>query len=955
MGGVLRGGKRPDVLITESGRAPVVLETEFSPASTLERDALERLHAVTKDGRQVAAVVAVRLPARFKMAGGGKLRAELRAATDLEYAVYQPERFPKAGYITGGVTDVAQTVQAVSMPAHILNEYVDEMSGAIKRISDLLAGSGDDTKKKIAKLLSQKENEQTWSMAGLILSNAFVFHSHIAGERGIKTLQELTVCGTIPTVSLAAEWDRILEINYYAIFDVARNIIKYVNEAAAQDVIQVLVGTTGKLNARGLSTSTDLYGPLIQRMIEDRGTLASFYTLPESATLLAGLAVPPPGSDIYSSPESMKSFRFGDFACGTGTLLTTAYKILIANYETTGRDMREIHDTMMAKSIFGFDVLPSAVHLTVSALAECFPKKLFTETRVGKILYGRHGSGATRALHLGSLDLIAEQSTLDEKGNYVTGTTSKTFKNPTIGHGTCHMVLMNPPFTTNTKGGKDHHAMFASFETSRADQTEMAAAEKKLFKPTCADGNAGAASNFVAIADKKLKPGGVLGLVLPSTIAWGASWKKCRELLGNYEDLTVVSIASSNVKEMSFSFDTGMGEVLVVARKRKGRADAPPRGRFASIHRRPKSVLDSIELYKSMRCTEPNRLDGDNYGGTPLKVGQDVHGHVFDCPLDAEWWWPVSVRDPNLIQLAYGLYRGDLKNPGSWSRYKIPTAKAGSVFGLSNRDICSDGLDDMRAPFTVHPNDGTSIYPVLRNNDAGGQTCMVFRPDGMAVPKPKADRESVERVAKTATRLHVNHTCRYTSQRVLFPYTAKPTLASSVFPSFKIPQKHEKAMAVWGNSTLGIICFWAHAGKQQLGRGRASRMSMENMAVLNASKLKKNGPRQIRQDVRQVLPKGALAHEPMLQGQEPDSDGHGHALGPGHGRAHRRYQDQVLPRAAGAERPERSRTGRAVGAPGGSVTRPADYAEPVKARGCAIPSPTPPSGGFLESVASAWA
>ena len=837
MGGVLRGGKRPDLIALEQGRSPILVEVEFSPAATLEKDALARLHTVTKDGQEVAAVVAVRLPARLRKVGGEKLRKELRAAADLEYAVYQPGRFPKTGYVKGGVTDIAQIIQNVSLPAEIIGEWVKEMSGAIESIAKLLAGSGRDTKKKIADLLSLNEGRQTWRMAGLILSNAFVFHSHIAGERGIKTLQELIVLDTVPTASLVAEWGRILKINYYAIFDVARSIITYVKDADAEDIIRVLLDTTGKINARGLSTSTDMYGTLIQKMIEDRKTLASFYTLPESAALLAGLAVPPAGSDVYSSPESMKEFRFGDFACGTGALLTTAYKVLIANYEAAGNDMRKIHDSMMGGAIFGFDVLPSAVHLTVSSLAEIFPKKLFTETKVGKLLYGRRDS----ELRLGSLDLISKQSTLGGGGDYVTGTASDTFFSPTVPDGYFSLVLMNPPFTRNAKGGADRHAMFASFGTDRDDQRKMAAMEKKLFKTTCAHGNAGAASNFVAIADKKLKSGGVLGLVMPSTIAWGSSWKACRDLLKDgYEDLTVVSIAASDISTMAFSYDTDMGEVLVVARKRERPADGPPRGRFASLRRRPESVLNSIELCKDILNSKPNRLDGDNYGGTPLKAGRDVHGSVLDCPLDDEWWWPVAVRDQNLIQFMYRLYRGQfaLPNPlcGSGS---IPMTRAGANFGLVGRDI-ADGKDDCkRAPFTSHPYDTGAVYPVLMNNDSDKQTHMMVKPDCMAIPKTCAKKEDVARVAADATRLHVNGTCRYTSQRVLFPYTAKPTLGSSVFPSFNTAPEHEKAMAVWGNSTLGILCFWTHAGKQQLGRGRASRTSMENMAVLNVPKLKK--------------------------------------------------------------------------------------------------------------------
>ena len=85
---------------------------------------------------------------------------------------------------------------------------------------------------------------------------------------------------------------------------------------------------------------------------------------------------------------------------------------------------------------------------------------------------------------------------------------------------------------------------------------------------TCYHGNAGIASAFTALADRKLKPGGVLALVLPLSVASGLSWQRFRELLAtDYTDLTVLSIAA-NGRDMSFSSDTGMAECLVIARKR---------------------------------------------------------------------------------------------------------------------------------------------------------------------------------------------------------------------------------------------------------------------------------------------------------------------------------------------------------------------------------------------------
>ena len=106
---------------------------------------------------------------------------------------------------------------------------------------------------------------------------------------------------------------------------------------------------------------------------------------------------------------------------------------------------------------------------------------------------------------------------------------------------------------------------------------------------TCYHGNVGLGSGFAALADKKLKPGGVLALVLPLTAITGVDWAKFREMLAaGYQDITVVSTLASS-PEMTFSADTAMADCLIVARK--SRADEPPaqRTHFISLNRVPQS------------------------------------------------------------------------------------------------------------------------------------------------------------------------------------------------------------------------------------------------------------------------------------------------------------------------------------------------------------------------------
>ena len=119
------------------------------------------------------------------------------------------------------------------------------------------------------------------------------------------------------------------------------------------------------------------------------------------------------------------------------------------------------------------------------------------------------------------------------------------------------LVIMNPPFTRNvTREGAYTDtvaAAFAGFGATDADQSQMAKRLGSMKKDTCYHGNAGIASAFAALANKKIRPGGILALVLPLSVANGLAWQGFREMIDSgYTDVAVLSIAA-NGRDMSFS------------------------------------------------------------------------------------------------------------------------------------------------------------------------------------------------------------------------------------------------------------------------------------------------------------------------------------------------------------------------------------------------------------------
>jgi hypothetical protein len=110
--------------------------------------------------------------------------------------------------------------------------------------------------------------------------------------------------------------------------------------------------------------------------------------------------------------------------------------------------------------------------------------------------------------------------------------------------------------------------MFAAFANTKEEQKKMSEATKRLTAGTSAHGNAGEASIFLVLADRKVKEGGMVALVMPLSLMLGPSWEDSRLLLTkNYSGLLVLSIAGATDEDSSFSADTDMAECLVVAAK----------------------------------------------------------------------------------------------------------------------------------------------------------------------------------------------------------------------------------------------------------------------------------------------------------------------------------------------------------------------------------------------------
>ena len=518
-----RPGLQPDILITAPDRAPVVIEAEWMPADTVEPEARGRLGLeVASNGRPIEAAIALRYPEAVREAHD--LQAALSSAR-LSYCVFTEgaedvHRFPESGWLDGSLEDLADMVRLVSVPQRAVdratNALQDGIDGAA-RLLDELSERRRGVTDAIARLLGMTNVPQTRRMACAIIANALVFHERIAGmHEGVKPLA--VVCGDgvdNPQSETLAAWEAILGINYWAIFAIAKDILEQLPSGDAADSLRRLRHTAQAVDATGVDNAHDLTGRIFQRLIADRKYLATFYTLPSSAALLARLAVAKMEGVDWSSAEAIGGLKIGDFACGTGALLSAVYEQIAARHERAGGDAAALHKVMMEEVLYGCDVMPSAVHITGSTLSGMEPSVIFNDSHLYTMPYGRMQDNTVM---IGSLELLQSSNvlTLFYTSNPAMRTGGKGEEaaqqiRAEVQDESYDLVIMNPPFTSNTAKDASNigtfATAFAAFGSADKDQRDMAKHLGKLKAGTCYHGHAGMASAFAALAHRKLKPG----------------------------------------------------------------------------------------------------------------------------------------------------------------------------------------------------------------------------------------------------------------------------------------------------------------------------------------------------------------------------------------------------------------------------------------------------------------
>jgi hypothetical protein len=681
-----------------------------------------------------------------------------------------------------------------------------------------------------------------------VVINAMVFQERLASDEA--TYQSISAARRnrqFARLLLLQLWERILEVDYYPIFSMARDVVEEFSEVEATDFLEECAATAAALLGMGAVGRHDLAGQIFNRLIAERELLAAYYTSIPASTLLAGLALAPsrwPGWD-WGNIDEIHRLRIVDPACGTGTLLMAAYRQIVQNYvaaEGAPPDDPALHRALVEKIVTGADVVQAAIHLTAATLAAMSPSARFEQMQLHTL---RLGMASATDIRLGSLDWLAApevqsffSATQEQIG--ATGVTGGLVPRPRS-----DLVISNPPYTRCGADGGSEDAIarvFALPEGNREAQQAVARRTSALLRGTPANQMAGHASSFTVLADRLVNPGGRIALVLPVTALSGESWRGIRQMLASRYEIEFV-VSSQDPERRSMSYDTDIAEILLVARRLAEQESPSGRGRFVNLWRAAYLETDALALVNavSAAAAAPSlRSDGPPVGGTPLRIGGEQWGEIVDGPVGEAPWAAARWKYALTGQFAAALERGEL-----WA--EDGTRLAGNVPIETMGEICNVGPQDRQIRGSLgcyvayHGWNEQAQFPAIWSLNSRVHQTLSAEPNAYLVPKP--DRNHIPVWAQSGV-LHMTPTVRYNSQPIMATRTIVRTLGVSSWFTLQakdddpgVTSQREIALALWCNSTLGMALHAHHSNRAQDGRGTGRKGMLQTLAALDVRRL----------------------------------------------------------------------------------------------------------------------
>jgi hypothetical protein len=832
----VHGKHRPDVLFRMHGLR-IVIEGKFADHPAAEKVVLNDARNRVKAGIAHIAMAAI-YPEPLRTTATAKVTERLENS-QIKYRIIS-EAHESEDWFEGnpaslmsalrraheGLTKddvVEQTAKELSVQLQAVAALWSGQAGACDRLSTIL---GFARPKKEEPEKAHERRETAAKVSALVLANAFIFQEQLArtDERVAplrKHDKEDDVVG-----AAGKHWRWIWEnINYVPIFQLGERVLDELPASPhTTAAVRALLNEAISICSRQAALRHDLMGRIYHWLLHYAKYLGTYYTAVPSATLLLKLAMAAnwqrPKSDSasakgepinFGNPVDLAGFKVADLACGTGTLLMAAAQALSDLYILTRaannqpleqKNLQTLHRTLMENVLHGYDVLPSALHLTASTLAMLAPEVAFIKMNLYIMPMGLDRGNA----RLGSLDFldtdeVQTQVALDysQIETIRTGAAASYVTNAKVPK--LNLCVMNPPFTRSVGG----NLLFGSLPDERGT---LQAALRKQVKDLPASTTAGLGSVFITVADRRLTYKGRLAFVLPAAIVSGEAWSISRQLIADRYHLETV-IASHDAKRPNFSENTDLSEVLFIARKLSS-GEKSGRTTYTNLWRNPRTIHEAIDLANRIEHLMDSAVSVEGTGVTSIRGISGKLGEIVTTPAPRgkENWTGALFSQTDLLRTWFLLHRGIVRVPGDDTDFHVPVCPL-SVLGELGYD-----RRDIHDAFETAPGDWTP-YPAFWGHDASKVRTIAQKPNNNLSARTKAAKgrkmKSAQAVWQKAGPILLAERIRFNTHRCMALGFSKPVLGNTWWSvrTDGLSEQAVKALLLWLNSSLAVLLYFS--------------------------------------------------------------------------------------------------------------------------------------------------
>lgn len=645
------------------------------------------------------------------------------------------------------------------------------------------------------------------NISNFILIICFIFQESISNNRTSKTTQSINNLREISKnlqKEFINQWNSFLKYqDQEKIFSLGLEILKNLPESPETEK---LLSDLKKLATQIISHEEifkyDYIGRVYNKLLHNitGGLFSAYFTQIPASILLSNLLIKSENENWdFQKKESIKGFKIIDPACGSGTLITSIYSaikdfILEINSEF---DVNWLHKILLEEVLWGGDVIEFATYLTRINLSLFNSNSFINKFHVDCL---PNGIDEGDKIHLGALEYIIEP--FSDKFD---------------------IVIMNPPFSRSAKPNIKFG--YESKEIKRRMRKKLSDITKKTGYSGI--GKAGLGAYFIVLADKLIKMGGRIGVVIPRAILSGVSWKKIREMLWNkYEIEYIISNYDpgnrvEKVEGWNWSENTDLGEVIIISRKTK-KLISDRKITYINIFNKPRDAEYSLDLVKKILQTR------DKLKNTLLEHN-----------------WEFISKDNQNIAVIYNLKQGLIKNnwliPCLFSHpdlnkflieiQKIPSNPLKDLISKGGRDI-----KQIKTNFKQSKSEKN--YPMIFGHQSAMNKMYLDKSYIKFGTPRKKKSETFHKENKSniliGTRPHITNDC------ILAAESQVSVLATAFW---EIKLKDEKLMPLvllWLNSTFGFLTVLGYSTSSKAQTFRLKKGQLVDIPIPKHISIKKS-------------------------------------------------------------------------------------------------------------------